>query len=349
MSPAPAVRALLSTVLLLTVVACSADHAANVPVFASPQPTFASPQPTMDDPSAPTSISPRSSVPESSAPNGPTGQAAPSPAEVPEGRIAFSRGYNIFTLDADGSDLTQMTRGEYYHENPTWSPDGSSIAYGSSGRLEVVSSDGSNYRDGSSWQLLRVGDEYSPAWSPDGTKIAFLSGVGIDYHTEIWVAKADGSNGMTELSHMPGDVGGPAWSPDGTKIAFAYSSGIFVMDSDGSNVVQLTHSSGDGSPTWSPDGTKIAFASSRDDPNFDIYVMNSDGSAVRRLTSNSASDWTPAWSPDGRWIAFVSNRDGNYAIYLAAPDGSVVLRLTQGTDDVLTYWSDRSPAWSPVG
>jgi len=89
------------------------------------------------------------------------------------------------------------------------------------------------------------------------------------------------------------------------------------------------------------DGT-IAFYSDRDG-NPEIYVMNADGSDLRRLTDNDATDQAPAWSPDGTQIAFVSDRDGNREIYVMNADGSEPQRLT----DNPAYESH--PAWSPDG
>ena len=87
---------------------------------------------------------------------------------------------------------------------------------------------------------------------------------------------------------------------------------------------------------------KIAFSSNRDG-NREIYVMNPDGGAQTRLTSNSAADGFPAWSPDGAKIAYASNRDGNWNIYVMKPDGGGQTRLTSDTA------SDLSPVWSPDG
>jgi Tol biopolymer transport system component len=72
---------------------------------------------------------------------------------------------------------------------------------------------------------------------------------------------------------------------------------------------------------WSPDGTRIAFASTRDG-NYEIYVMNADGSAPRRLTNDPQSDYAPTWSPDGQRIAWRTNRDGNGEIYSMRADGT---------------------------
>ncbi|KXK19858.1 MAG: WD40 domain-containing protein, partial [Chloroflexi bacterium OLB15] len=91
-----------------------------------------------------------------------------------------------------------------------------------------------------------------------------------------------------------------------------------------------------------PAEEQIAFYSFRD-ADLEIYVMNADGSNVRRLTNTAGEDSQPAWSPDSTQIAFMSDRDGNREIYVMNADGSNVRRLTY--DEA---W-DRTPAWSPDG
>ncbi len=87
---------------------------------------------------------------------------------------------------------------------------------------------------------------------------------------------------------------------------------------------------------------RIAFASLRDD-NWEIYIMNSDGSGLTRLTDDPGNDVAPHWSPDGRRIAFASNRAGNFDIYAMNADGSAVTQLTDHEGD------DFAPRWSPDG
>ncbi len=99
---------------------------------------------------------------------------------------------------------------------------------------------------------------------------------------------------------------------------------------------------GDSSPAWSPDGTRIAFGSPSD-RSPEIYVFDSDGSDLDRLTNNSAADWWPTWSPDGARIAFASTRDGSAEIYVMDADGGDVERLTNSGG--VNGW----PAWSPNG
>ena len=85
-------------------------------------------------------------------------------------------------------------------------------------------------------------------------------------------------------------------------------SSIFVMNSDGSGVVQVTDTgANDFRPLWSPDGTRIVYdEESNSGGNLDVYSMNADGSNQTRLTDDPAADWGGDWSPDGTKIAFTS-------------------------------------------
>jgi len=94
----------------------------------------------------------------------------------------------------------------------------------------------------------------------------------------------------------------------------------------------------EGTPTI---GGRIAFASLRG--NWDIYVMNADGSGLIRVTNHQGGDWHPSWSPDGQYIAFEANRKGNYEIYITRTDGSEEINLTNNPA------SDQEPDWSPDG
>lgn len=94
--------------------------------------------------------------------------------------------------------------------------------------------------------------------------------------------------------------------------------------------------------SWSPDGRRISFTSRRDG-NWDVYVMNADGSRPARLTDDPASDLYSTWSPDGKKIAFGSKRGGKFDIYVMGADGSNPTRLTGGAGD------STFPSWSPDG
>jgi len=135
---------------------------------------------------------------------------------------------------------------------------------------------------------------YEPYYSPDGTKIVY------EMDANIYVINANGT-GQTQLTNDANN-GEPQWTPDGSKIVFRSSrSGawqVHIMDADGSNERQVTHSAG---PNWEPtvsiDGKRIAFTSERVNPAHasDIYVINIDGTGETRLTDTSTWNLEPSW------------------------------------------------------
>jgi hypothetical protein len=195
-----------------------------------------------------------------------------------------------------------------------------------------------------------AGRTLSYSWTlrrPPSAPIAFQSNrLG---NWEIYVIDPDGTNEkrLTQNAAVDVDV---AWSPDGTKLAFestrdvGAASEIYVMNADGSDAPRrLTMNPGnDRNPKWSPFGNRIAFESNRTG-NYEIYVMDADGSNQTPRTANPARDSDPAWSPDGQRIAFESDRDGNDEIYVMEADGSAVKRLT------MSLAHEGNAAWSPDG
>ena len=185
------------------------------------------------------------------------------------------------------------------------------------------------------------------AWSPDGRKLAFVSRR--DGNSEIYVINADGSE-QENLTQHPARDSHPSWSRDGRKLAFVSrrdgNSEIYVMNADGSGLRNVTRApSNDLDPAWSPDGRAIAFVrqiqkcapSPRDAPcNGDgtyLYVVNGDGSGLRRLTTRRAYLVNPSWSVDGKTIRF--------GRYLVQADGSGQTGLPRNVPFV--------GAWSPDG
>jgi Tol biopolymer transport system component/DNA-binding winged helix-turn-helix (wHTH) protein len=191
-----------------------------------------------------------------------------------------------------------------------------------------------------------------PVWSPDGRRIAFSSNR--DGKNEIYVMDADGSNVRRLTNNLADDVN-PIWSPDGHRLIFDSERDgnreIYVMDADGGNQIRLTrNNAADTTATSSPDGSLIAFASNRDtgppyNPyNLDIYVMNADGSNVRRIVDDPEFDVGPQWSPDGRKILFTTGRNGNFDVYEMNADGTGQRNLTADNDK-----ADGAPVWSLDG
>ena len=127
---------------------------------------------------------------------------------------------------------------------------------------------------------------------------------------------------------------GPKWSPDGSRVAFVAGDILVVSLADGA-IANLTNHLGGSSPAWSRDGGKIAFTSTRDGLT-ELYVMNADGSSVRRLTDHIGFNGRPAWSPDSSRIAFGCELEiGNQDICTINADGSGLVRLT--TDPARDY------------
>jgi Tol biopolymer transport system component len=258
------------------------------------------------------------------------------------GRIAFDNHEDVWTINADGTDLTRLTHSPAFEFDPSWSPDGTQIAFRSerSGETEiwVMNADGTGQH--------RLTRGLSPAWSPDGLRIAYASPGDIlcppgrgPRCTGLSIMNADGSG----KHRVPNTDGGeyPSWSPDGKRIAFNSNlTGdhlMYIVDVDGSDVVDLS-SVGEGwQVDWSPDGRSILFTSHRDHPDnyTDVYVMRPDGSGVKRLTNNRA--YTPAWSPDGDGIVFSAP-----GLFIMDPDGSDVIPLdTPGVGETsLPDWTD---------
>ena len=162
---------------------------------------------------------------------------------------------------------------------------------------------------------------------------------------EIYISDYDGENQRRVTVGFSLNITS-VWSPDSRSIAYtSYRRGlpnIFVSHIfEGTPPEELTKDAGNNfTPVWSPDGTRIAFSSTRDG-NMEIYVMNRDGSNVRRLTNHPAADITPTWSPSGTQIAFTSDRSGGPAIYIMGADGLALQRLTSEA------YADR-PTWSPA-
>ncbi len=215
------------------------------------------------------------------------------------------------------------------------SKDGSQIAYFAwEGEVGVWIMD-SNF---SNERLLIGGGAAYPSFSPGGDRLVLNGG------EDIYLINSDGG-GLRKLTR--GEY--PSWSPVSDEIihraCVGGGCGLYAIDANSADPNakrRLTEGGGDGQPAWSPNGSRIAYIS-KDDGNFEIYVVNPDGTGKSRVTNDPASDGLPVWSPDGQWLAFRSDRGGSWAIYVVRPDGTGLRKLIDA--NVLQYWFFEKMDW----
>jgi TolB protein len=290
-----------------------------------------------------------------------TATAVPGPA-LP-GWIAFPvwsgepGQYDTYIAHPDGSDRRLV--GASMHQ-PAFRPDGRWLAVNGEGaqylNLHVVRTDGSD--------LMKVTaylEDQLPRWSPDGNSLVFSSSRHPDRQSRVYIMDSvpfDGQEGedrpvRANLYEVLGDY--PTWLPDGRilytgceqSMGAARCGLVAVSAAPGPQTPSaLTDYPGDAAPAASADG-HIAFMSDREG-NWEVYVMNADGSGLLRLTETPANDGLPAWSPDGTYLAFVSDRDGAWAIWAIRPDATGLRKLFDlGGAGLAVDWQRESISWGP--
>ena len=273
----------------------------------------------------------------------------------PSGRLVFLSfrdvDREIYSVNVDGSDATNLTNDPGVDENPDVSPDGKQIAWSSDRaddtlHIYVMEIDGTNVR-----QLTFGGGETTPRWSRDGKRIAYSLG------GSILVVDAAGGEPRTVMEAENQTTAPPCragafpggWSPDSRGITY-YSASVSrgigqvcIVDAESGEIQVVVDKPPvyNVEPAWSPDGRYLAYRSIRGG-NHDVYVWDLETGSERRLTDDEATDIEPGWSPDGEWIAFPSGRDNPFFdIFIMRKDGSDVRRVT--TDPA----KDSEPVWVP--
>ena len=211
------------------------------------------------------------------------------------------------------------------------------IAYSGGSGIQTIWADGSHAAS-----LGSVASD--PSWSPDGKQIVFTSDR--DGEDAIYVMIADGT-GVRRISPPGLRALSPEWGRTGQIVFWGQgpsSSGLFIVDPNGSGLREVSNTGAGTQPSLSPDGTKIAFTdlAGYGPGDESIDVIHTDGSGLSRV----AHGWAPAWSPDGTHLAYlgaVANK--NPELVLSAPDGSAATALTQ----VGSCVTPQAPTWSPDG
>jgi TolB protein len=258
-------------------------------------------------------------------------------------------------MQANGALQTPLTVDSGSDVEPHWSSDGRLIAFssdrGGEFDIHVMSESGADQSALAPFDAEDRGPRWPPASAPSINELAIAAGVASELR-DVYIVGAAGTRRSQITADGTSDDIMPDWSPDGAQLVFASSRegdyDIYVTPPPEAGAPGLTGASQDGQvtaadigepirltdhpgaemhPDWSPDGTQIVFEAKRDERNWDIWVMNADGSAPRNLTANEPSDdGNPAWSPDGERIAFSSNRGGDFDIYVMNADGSNAVR-----------------------
>ena len=278
-------------------------------------------------------------------PSGPASAAYPGT----NGRIAFTanlngRSWQLYTMKPDGTGLRRITHIKGSTDttmNVDWKPNGEKLAFVSSvtgeAELYLVNADGTGLR--------RVFDDphhldLFPTWSPDGSKLLFGRLSNGSDNAALFTIRPDGT-GLTRITGARIDHAGAQYTPDGASIIFDGSgvgviAAIYRIDSDGSDLVQLTPPSmRAGIPDVSPNGRRVVFYDGQNGPlPNSIWSMRIDGTHFKRLTDAGCCyhDTSPQYSPDGTKIVFVTDR--SYVrqccveVWIMDVDGSNVEQIT---------------------
>jgi Tol biopolymer transport system component len=375
-------RILLLGLLIILVSGCvgaaQPRAAEESPPISTAVPPAATPTATLTHTPTPTKVPPTNtatatSLPPTSTPTATATPRTPTPTPTPglQGRFVFqvSSGGDIYTVNADGSNLRRLT----YGMDPCWSPDGNQMAFArwrEPWGIHTMNADGSNERLLFGRDLTRT-----PIWSPDGRQIAFYFETG-GWHPawKVWIEGYGWyyiERGYPQTEWHIGVVGvvdghfhepycddhsfAPTWSGDGRSILYDGEHGLSMTTLEEPDNRGFSENVHDHFPVMSPDGTRIAFMHWQHD-HWEIYIMNADGRGRAPLTSSSAllerrpHNVSPAWSPDGGQIVFLSDRGGKWEFYVMNGDGSSPRRILEGVTEHLNIMyngaNERVISWS---
>lgn len=239
---------------------------------------------------------------------------------------------------------------------PSFSHDGTRIAYHSwaEGSRGLITS---NLDHSNGFLVGAFLEDQLPTWSPDGSEVMILSRRTGTRQSELYKVPSNQERPAARLI-LEGEY--PTWGADGTVIFKGWVTtgiGLRIASSGLTDYQPLTDDDSDTAPSVSPDGNQVVFMSGRAG-NWDVYLINTDGSGLVQLTNDPADDGLPTWSPDGQAIAFVSNRGGPWAVWAMTPRGTGIRQLftmqggpdgfvaSEPTTDTTRGWAEERLSWA---
>jgi TolB protein len=261
-------------------------------------------------------------------------------------RIAFvsKQGprYRLNVADWDGENIQTTLNSPEPIISPSWSADGSRLAYVSfESKKPVV-----YVHSLASGQRVAVanfrGSNSAPAWSPDGRTLAVA--LTRDGLSQIYLVASDGSGAPRRLTSSAGIDTEPVFAPDGRSLYFTSDRGgspqIYRMPLDGGDAARVTFGSPyNVSPRISPDGRTLAFVTRREG-RFLVATRDLSG-GTERVLSDGGREESPSFAPNGRWIMYATQTGGRDSLMAVSIDGRVKQRLTSNAGDI------REPTWGP--
>jgi serine/threonine protein kinase len=262
--------------------------------------------------------------------------------------------FDLYLGQVDGSGTRLFRKSA---SQPAFSPDGARIAF-HSWLLDGWGLMNTNLSGDDEKLIARFVEDQLPTWTADSQEILFLSRREGDRKSRLMkVGSAQvGSDGV-----VLGEGEYPTIGQNGQLVFKGWGrtgNGLRLSTTNLTNIQSVTDNDDDTAPALSPNGTQVAFMSRRDG-NWEIYLVNADGSNLLRLTDDPAQDGLPTWSADGRVIAFVSSRGGTWGVWGMTPTGrgqSLLFPMEGSPDgfvgtnrDASRGWAEERISWGQVG